>query len=209
MALYLPRLRMRLDPLVAEAKRRARRRRLLGLAVVVAALGMGALAHWELGGASASAATFNSGTQCAGPGSYGLQCIDVRGSVRDSGVRVDNIQTWNWEVAALTPVRWRMDLQRYGCDPIGQAKWMCGPARTWHGRARTGVPIVGRRARTPHLTQSPGRHYWPAFALPHTFRSSANVWLCTELAIYNRTTHRWVYNARGLPDGLRACVSVH
>jgi hypothetical protein len=210
MALYLPRLRVQLDPLIAEAKRRARRRRfLVAAAVALAAVGVGTLAQWELSGANASAASFTSGTQCAGPSSYGLQCIDLRGSVRGSGVRVERMQTWNWEVAALTPVKWRMDLQRYGCDPIGQAKWMCSAAKTWHGRARTGVPIVGRRALTPHLVQSRSHRYWPTFAIPHTFRSSANVWLCTELAIYNPVRHRWIYNARGLPDGLRACVSAH
>jgi hypothetical protein len=127
--------------------------------------------------------------------------------MHSSGLRVEKIQTWNWEVAALTPVTWRMDLERYVCDPIGKKKSACSAAVTWHGRARTGVPIVNRRALTPHLVQSRSHRYWPTFTMPHTFR--ANAWLCTELAIYNTATHTWVYNAAGLPHGLRACVTVH
>lgn len=202
MVLYPPHLPIQLDPLIAEAKRRARRRRLLAVMAAVVAVGIGAAGWTEWSSAAASAATAGSGKQCAGPGTYGLQCIDVRGS----GPRVDRIQTWNWEVAALSPLRWRMDLERYVCDPIAKQKSACSAASTWHGRARTGVPIVNRRPLTPHLVQSGNHRYWPTFAMPHTFRS--NVWLCTELAVYNTTTHRWVYNAAGLPYGLRACVAI-
>jgi hypothetical protein len=203
MDLYVPRLVIQLDPLIAEAKRRARRRRLIGVTLVLVVLGVGALGRWELSGANASAATPDSGTQCAGPGTYGVQCIDLSGS----GLRVEKIETWNWAVAALTPVTWRMDLERYLCDPIGKTKSACSAATTWHGRARTDVPIVNRRALTPHLVQSRSHRYWPTFTMPHTF--PANGWLCTELAIYNTAAHRWVYNAAGLPHGLRACVTVH
>jgi hypothetical protein len=205
MSVYLPRHPVQLDPLIAEAKRRARHRRLVVI-VALLALGIGALGRWELSGATASAATTDGGKQCAGPTTYGLQCIDVHGS----GLSVDKIQTWNPEAAFQTggtQMMWRMDLERYLCDPIGKTKSMCSAATTWHGRARTGVPIVDRRALTPHLIQSRRHHYWPTFTTPHTFRS--NVWRCTELAFYNSVTHSWVYNAGGVPRGLRACVSVH
>lgn len=206
MSVYLSRPPLQLDPLIAEAKRRASHRRLVIVVIALFAVGIGALGQWELSGATGGTTTTNSGKQCAGPSTYGSQCVDVHGS----GLRVDKIQTWNpvaaWETGG-TQMRWRMDLERYLCNPISKTKSTCPAATTWHGRVRTGVPIVDRRALTPHLVQSRRHHYWPTFSTPHTFR--ANVWLCTELAFYNTSTHRWVYNAGGLPRGLRACVSVH
>lgn len=201
MAVYLPRPPVQLDPLVAEAKRRARRRRLTVVAAVALfAVGVGALGRWEWTGVNASAATANSGKQCAADSSYGSACIDILGSER----QVTHVQAWMTEpsIGYLGGLKWRMDLERYACDPIGTTKSKCSAATTWHGRTRNGAE---RRALTPHLVQSRSQRYWPTFTLPHTFR--ANGWVCTELAIYN-TAHRWVYNAGGLPHGLRACVSV-
>jgi hypothetical protein len=70
---------------------------------------------------------------------------------------------------------------------------------------RTGQP-AGRRQ--VNFTQSQTSRYWPTFySLPHTF--STKLWLCTELAVYNSSAAKWVYNAAGLLAGLRACISVH
>ena len=191
MSVYLPRLPLELDPLIAEAKRRASRRRLVIVAIVLLAAGIAAFGQWELSGATGRATTTDSGKQCAGPNSYGLQCIDVLAS----GLRVDKIQTWNpvaaWQTGG-TRMRWRMDLERYRCNPIGKTKSMCPAATTWRGRVRTGVPIVDRRALSPHLIQSRRHHYWPTFATPHTF--STSVWLCTEVAPSTKITNA---NRRG------------
>jgi hypothetical protein len=205
MELRVPRLPFQIDPLIAEARMRARRRRF----VVAAALFLGAaaslVASWEVLSANASAATTSSGKQCAGPSSYGTQCIDVSGS----GRHLSKIRTSYSDTALLWPdTKWRVDLERYVCDPISKTKSACWPATTWHGRSRVGVRVVNHRAYPPaHLVQSPEYRYWPTFSLPHTFRS--NGWLCTEVAFYNASTHSWVYNAAGLPHGLRACVAVH
>jgi len=204
MAMYLPRLPIQVDPLIAEAKRRARRRRLLAVAVgVLAVAALGSFVRWELAGAEASAATAGSGKQCAGPTTYGSQCIEVRGS----GRRVTAIQTWFDNTGLFWPnAKWRIDLERYNCNPIDTTKPTCGTASTWHGKSRTGdIPGPGNSARSAHFAQFRSDRYWPTFSLPHTFRS--NVWLCTEVAAYARG--RWVYNAAGLPTGLRACAAVH
>jgi hypothetical protein len=58
-----------------------------------------------------------------------------------------------------------------------------------------------------HFAQSRSNGFWPTFSLPHTFGS--NVWLCTEVSVWNGSAHKWVYNGGGLAHGLRACVSVH
>jgi hypothetical protein len=202
---YLPRLPFQLHPLILEAKKRARRRRfVLIVALALVAVSAGALGRWELGGASASAATTSSGKQCARSSTYGSQCVDVLGS----GRRVTEIQTWFDDTGMFWPnERWRVDLERYLCDPIGKGKATCWAMTTWHGRVLTGAEVVGRQTQPLHLAQSRTSGYWPTFDLPHTFRS--NVWLCTEVAAFNAATNRWVYNAAGLPHGLRACVSVH
>jgi hypothetical protein len=205
MSLYLPRLPLQLDPLIAEAKRRARRRRFIVVAALaLVAVGVGALGRWELSGANASAATASSGKQCARSSTYGSQCIDALGS----GRRVTEIQTWFDDTSMFWPNdKWRIDLERYICDPIGKTKTTCSAASTWHGRVLTGARVVDRQSQPLHLAQSRSNGYWPTFPLPHTFRS--NVWLCTEVAAYNAATHRWVYNAAGLAHGVRACISVH
>jgi hypothetical protein len=202
MSLYVPRLPIQLDPLIAEAKRRARRRRLTVVAAVaLVALGVGALGRWQLTAVNASAATAGSGKQCTANNFYGSACVDVRGRER----QLTHVQAWMTlpSNGYLGGLKWRMDLERYLCDPIGTTKSTCSAATTWHGRTRNGA---WRRPLTPNLVQSRSHRYWPTFALPHAFRT--NVWLCTELAIRN-PTRGWVYNAAGLPQGLRACVSVH
>jgi hypothetical protein len=201
MLVYPPRLSIRLHPLIAEAKRRARRRRLAVVTVaVIAAIGVGALGRWELSGTNASAATAGSGKQCAANSSYGSACIDVRAD----GRRVTHIQAWmagpsNGYLAGL---RWRMDLERYVCDPIGKTKSACPATTTWHGRTRKGA---ARRPLTPHLVQGRTHRYWPAFGLPHTFRT--NSWLCTEIAVHS-SAYGWHYSGGKLPHGVRACVPV-
>jgi hypothetical protein len=195
-----------LDPLIAEAKRRARRRRLLVVAaflVVIAAGGLplrGAFAR-----AGASPALASSGVQCTPNTAYGSQCVEVRGS----GLTVAQIRTSFDDTPLLWPnLKWRIDLERYGCDPIGKTKSMCWATATWHGEAREGVPTPGNRYPPDvHFAQSRSGGYWSSFSLPHTFGS--NAWLCAEVAVYNRATGKWVYNGRGLAHGLRACVSVH
>ena len=205
MSQYVPALPFEIDPLISEAKRRARRRRLAGAAAVLAvALSVGSFGWWELGGANASGATAGSGKQCAGPTTYGSQCITVTGS----GLRVTAIRTSFDGTSLFWPsTRWRIDLERYVCDPIGRTKATCWPATIWHGKTRSGVHVDGHRPYpVAHLAQLRSSSYWPAFSLPHAFRS--NVWLCTEVAVYNRPESRWVYNAKGLAHGLRACVAV-
>ena len=201
MGLPLSPLPVQLDPLIAEANRRRRRRLTVIAACVLFAIGLGLLGRWEFTGANASAATADSGKQCAANNNYGSACIDILRSDR----QLARIQAWMTlpSNGYLAGMKWRMDLERYVCDPIGTTKSTCSAATTWHGRTRNGA---ARRALTPHLVQSRTRQYWPTLALPHTFRT--NVWFCTELAIYN-LVHRWVYNAAGLPNGLRACVPIH
>ena len=205
MSVYVPRLPVQVDPLIAEARRRARYRRLALVAAALVAAAASLLTGWELAGTNASAATTSSGEQCAGPSSYGTQCVNVTGS----GRHVTAIKTSYNDTALLWPnARWRVDLEQYVCDPIGKTKSACSATTTWHGRSRVGVRVVNHRAYPPaHLTQSRAHRYWPSFSLPHTFRS--NVWLCTEMAFYNASTQGWVYNAGGLPRGLRACTSIH
>ncbi|HKU55614.1 MAG TPA: hypothetical protein VJP41_01185 [Gaiellaceae bacterium] len=206
MSLYVPALPLEVDPLIAEARRRARRRRLAGLAAVLAmVVSVGSFGWWELTGANASAATAGSGRQCAGPSTYGSQCITVTGS----GLRVTAIQTSFDDTSLFWPnTRWRIDLERYVCDPIGRTKAACWPSTIWHGQTRTGVRVAGHRPHpVTYLARSRNSSYWPAFSLPHAFRS--NVWLCTEVAVYNGPESRWVYNAKGLAHGLRACVAIH
>jgi hypothetical protein len=205
MSSYAPRPSFELDPLIAEAKRRARYRRLAVIAaVLVGALAVGSFARWELAGSPATAATASSGEQCAKSDTYGSQCIEVLGS----GRRVTEIRTSFDNTTMFWPKkRWRVDLERYVCDPIGNTKATCWAATTWHGRILTGARLVGRSAQPAHLVESRSNGYWPTFAVPHAFRS--NAWLCTEVAVYNSTSRRWVYNAAGLAHGLRACVQVH
>lgn len=204
MSLSVPQLPLQFDPLIAEAKRRARRRRLaVFAAVLVGVVAVSSFTRWELAGPNASAATTSSGRQCAKSTSYGSQCIGVVGS----GRRVTEIRTLFDDTDMFWPNdRWRIDLERYTCDPIGQTKATCWAATTWHGRVFTGARVVDRRAQPLHLAQSQS-HYWPTFALPHTFRG--DVWLCAEVAVNNVARHEWVYNGAGLAHGLRACVSVH
>jgi hypothetical protein len=170
---------------------------------VIGAVCVGALAASSFGAWVASAATASSGKECARSSTYGSQCLEVLGS----GRRVTEIQTWFDDTGMFWPKqRWRIDLERYSCDPVRTTKAICPATTTWHGRTFTGVRVVHGQAQPLHLAQSWGNGYWTRFALPHTFAS--NVRLCTEVAVYNRTAHRWVYNAAGLPNGLRACVSV-
>jgi hypothetical protein len=190
---------------MAEAQRRARQRRLALIAtVLLGAAAVSSSVRWGLVWPAAEAAAASSGKQCARSNSYGSQCIQVFGS----GRRVTGIQTWFDDTGMFWPNdKWRIDLERYMCDPIGKAKPACSAATTWHGRVRTGVRVVDGQTRPLHLAQSRSNGYWPTFVLPHTFRS--NVRLCAEVAVYNSARHRWFYNAAGLGDGLRACVSVH
>jgi hypothetical protein len=198
MSLHVAELPLQVDPLIAEAKRRARRRRLFAvvafaLVVAGALFARGAFAH-----ATAGVGVASSGKQCADSSTYGRQCIAVTGS----GRRLTAIRTSFDLTALLYQHRWRIDLERYTCEPIGQPKAKCAAVSTWHGRARDGVRTPGNRYPDQVRTGS-----WPSFALPHTFAS--NGWLCTEVAVYNAAAGKWVYNAAGLPHGLRACAVVH
>ena len=195
-----------LDPLIAEARRRARQRRLVAaVAVVLVAACVALPLRAVLTSATASAAVADSGKQCTESTAYGKQCIDVRGS----GWSVNGIQTSFDDTTMFWPNdKWRIDLERYDCNPIGKTKSNCWSTAVWHGKARTGdIAGPGNTALGAHFAQSRRNAYWPAFALPHAFRS--NVWLCSEVAVYNRARGRWVYNGAGLSHGLRACVSVH
>jgi hypothetical protein len=205
MSLHVPELPLQIDPLIAEARRRARRRRLyvLGALVVVAAAASSPL-RAALAGASANAAVSSSGRQCTPETTYGAQCMDVGGS----GLKVTEIQTWFDNTGVFWPSdRWRIDLERYNCDPVGRTKSTCWIAATWHGRVQRGARVVGRVVQPAHFAQSQSNGFWPTFSLPHTFGS--NVWLCTEVSVWNGSAHKWVYNGGGLAHGLRACVSVH
>lgn len=194
---------MSLDLLIAEAKRRARQRRLVALVALLVVAAVGSFAVWELAGANASARAVGGGNRCAKSSTYGTQCLDVLGS----GRRVTAVRTSFDDTGMFWPdSRWRIDLERYSCNPSGKPKVVCWPAAIWHGRVLTGTPIVDRAAQPLRRAQSRSGGYWPTLSLPQTFRS--NGWLCTETAVYNRTTGRWVYNGAGLPHGLRACVSV-
>jgi hypothetical protein len=148
----------------------------------------------------ADAAHVSRAARCAGPTTYGSQCIEVSGS----GPQVTGIRT-SFTGLDLSGERWTIDLERYDCNPVGRTKATCPVGAIWHGRLRLGEP-AGRGQVS--FTQSPTSRYWPTFySLPHTF--SARLWLCTEVAVYNSAAGKWVYNAAGLPAGLRACVSVH
>jgi hypothetical protein len=199
MSLHVPELPFQIDPLIAEAKRRARRRRLFELAALVAvavvasSLARGALAHPAAGGRVAS-----SGRQCAASDTYGKQCIAVIGA----GRKVTAIRTSFDNTALLYQHRWRIDLERYSCNPVGQTRMKCSAVSTWHGRAHESVSTPGNRYPNRVRTDS-----WPSFGLPHVFAS--NGWLCTEVAVYNPSAGKWVYNAAGLTRGLRACAAVH
>jgi hypothetical protein len=183
--------------------RRPRSRWVPVIGAVLVALALGSFARWGPAGANASAATASSGKECAKSSSYGSQCIGVRGSER----RVTAIETWFDDTGMFWPSeRWRIELERYSCDPLGEQKATCPATTTWHGRVRTGARVVDRQAQPLHLVQTRSHGYWPTLALPHAFRS--NVWLCAEVAVHNAASHRWVYNAAGLPRGLRACVAV-
>ena len=184
---------------------RARFRRPAALAsALLGAAAVSSFALWTLAGPTASAASASSGRQCARSSTYGSQCIAVLGS----GRRVTEIETSFDDTGMFWPhERWRIDLERYICDPVGTTKATCSAATTWHGRIRTGALVVAREARPLHLVQSRSDGYWPTFGLPHTFHS--DVRLCTEVSVLNGASHRWVYNAAGLAHGLRACVSIH
>ncbi|MGZ4407790.1 MAG: hypothetical protein ACXVY6_03215 [Gaiellaceae bacterium] len=200
-----PRLPLQLDPLIAEARRRARRRRVLACAVlllVAAGLTPGLRAVMS---ANANAAVASSGRQCTPSTAYGTECIDVRGA----GLRVQRIQTSFDNTGMFWPAdKWRIDLERYDCDPVGKTKAACWALATWHGKTRTGAVIGPRNtALSAHSVQSRSRSYWPTFSLPHRFAS--DLWLCTEVAAYNAARRIWVYNGGGLSHGLRSCVSVH
>lgn len=162
------------------------------------------LVSGNLSGANARAATASSGKQCARSNTYGSQCIDVLGSRQ----RVTEIQTWFDDTGMFWPNdHWRIDLERYICDPIGKTKATCWAATTGQGRGDNGrISWIARASRcTLHSrdTTATGRRS----LYRDVFRS--DVWLCTEVAVYNAATHRWVYNAAGLAHGVRACVSVH
>ena len=150
---------------------------------------------------NAKAAVGSSGKQCVGPTPYGSQCIDARGS----GLTVTQIQTWFDDTGMFWPNhRWRIDLERYACNPLGKTKSACWASVVWHGKTRAGdVPRPRNTALPAHF----GNRYWPTFTLPHRFNS--NGWLCTEVSVFNSAAGRWVYNGAGLSHGLRACVSVH
>lgn len=149
------------------------------------------------------AAAASSKRDCAPTGTYGSQCVKVWGS----GRQVTQIETWFTGFPdMLDHEKWRVDLERYACNPVRRAKVECPAAATWHGKiqVRRSTDARGR----VQFGQSRTGRYWPTFpTLPHTFRS--NVWLCTELAFYNSSAGKWVYNAAGLVRGLRACISVH
>jgi hypothetical protein len=129
--------------------------------------------------------------------------------VRGSGRRVTEIQTSFNDTAMFWPnSRWRIDLERYNCNPIGRTKAQCPTVAGWHGKTRTGIRTPGNRYPPQvRFAQSRSNGYWSTLSLPHTFRS--NGWLCTEVAVYNSAQKEWVYNAAGLTRGSRACVSVH
>ncbi len=112
-----------LDPLIAEARRRTRRRRLVAaVAVLLVAACVGLPLRAALTSATASAAVADSGKQCAESAAYGKQCIDVRGS----GLRVTGIRTSFDDTAMFWPDdKWRIDLERYNCNPIAKTKSTC------------------------------------------------------------------------------------
>jgi hypothetical protein len=122
--------------------------------------------------------------------------------ITSSGGRVTGISTSFNFTASLYQHRWRIDRERYACDPVGQTRTKCGAAATSHGRSHDGVRTPGNRYPDQVRTGS-----WPSLALPHTF--AANGWLCTEIAVYNAAGGQWGSNAAGLPQGLRACAAVH
>ena len=194
-------LALRLDSVLPGATKRAALRGLIVVfTLLLSAAAVSSLAWGGVALAGANAALLSSGARCTGPTTYGSQCIDVSGS----GSQVTRIRT-SFRGLGLAGEKWRIDLERYSCDPVGKTKSSCPVAATWHGKLRTGRP-AGRQQVS--FTQSRTSRYWTTFySLPHTF--SAKLWLCTELAFYNSSAGKWVYNAAGLPAGLRACVSVH
>jgi hypothetical protein len=203
---HVPEAPVQIDPLIAEARRRTRRRRLFELAALVAvaavasSLARGALAH-----PAAGARAFSSGKQCARSADYGDQCVVVRGS----GRRVTAIQTTFTGTQMLLDNKWRVDVERYNCNPVGHVKAECPAVTVWRGRTRPPVLTPGNRVPDQvRFAQARSGGYWPTFSLPQAF--PANVWLCTEVAAYVplRGGH-WVYNAAGLTHGLRACAAVH
>jgi hypothetical protein len=178
-------------------KRRARGRPASALLLIVLiTASVGALAWAALAGSDNTL-----GRRCTGFTNYGSQCIELSGS----GLRVSVIRSSFTDTAALVDENWRIDLERYNCDPVGETKSQCPAAMTWHGSPRAGAPAGQQQVS---VAQSGESRYWPTFySLPHTFAS--NIWLCTEVAVYNSSTMTWVYNAAGLPSGLRACASIH
>jgi hypothetical protein len=160
-------------------------------------LAVSLLAMVALAAAGAEPALASSGVRCAHSSTYGSQCIAVTGAK----LQVEHVRvTIPGTGALLADEKWRIDLERYDCNPIRKPKFECPAAFTWHGLVRrrdpgdAGGPVTDGR-------------YWLSFSMPRAFKS--NVWLCAELAIYNRSARRWVYNAAGLTSGLRACVSIH
>ena len=185
-------------PLIAKAKRRMWRRRFLVamLIVVVAGSATGVVLATI---ANPNEARVRSVVHCTHGGTYGLQCISVRGS----GLQVTSLQTSF--TGSTEMLKWRIDLERYNCDPTRLMKSECPVVATWHGNAQTRQPTDPRDYVS--FAQTREHAYWPTFySLPHSFGS--NLWLCTELAFFNSSTGKWVYNAAGLPDGLRACARV-
>jgi hypothetical protein len=168
------------------------------LAAVLVSLGVSAVASTVT--AVIGTAQAASGHRCTPTGTYGSQCIEVWGN----GRQVSRIRTsFSGLAGMLDQNRWRVDLEQYDCDPLHRPKSECPAAATWHGTVRAATERGDVR-----FAQSRQNRYWPTFVrLPHTFRS--NVWLCTELAFYNSSARKWVYNAAGLTHGLRACVAVH
>jgi len=183
--------------------------------VIVCSLGASALIGGFPGAAMATSAV-----RCAASSTYGSTCIKVFGT----DLTITDVQGWMTEpsIGYLKGLNWRIDLEKYKCDPIGVPKSTCPVTDTWKGNVFKGDPPTqgtsciswsfDNTLTTQQCENIGGRQvdrvngYWPTFyKLPWT--SGSHLWLCTEVAIES-TSGVWHYNGAGNPNGVRGCTEV-
>lgn len=142
---------------------------------------------------------------CVTSTDYGKQCETIaRDGLRLTGIEAD----FTFVPDFLDQHVWTFETTIYKCDPRGNSKHDCAPAKRAYGSRHPRSPnntAANACTREGTVVAGNGCSGTLNFKLPRTFKGSH--WVCVEIAV--RVKGAWVDNGSGDSNGHRACQHVH